>query len=58
MTQEFDHAGLYYLRLKVAQQGEFLRIPEFLYTIDETDTRKSGQKIFDYVDPKNSYNFV
>jgi len=53
MTQEFDHAGLYYLRLKVAQQGEFLRIPEFLYTIDETDTRKSGQKIFDYVDPKN-----
>jgi len=53
MTQDFDHAGLYYLRLKVAQQGEFLRIPEFLYTIDETDTRKSGQKIFDYVDPKN-----
>ncbi len=53
MAQEFEHAGLYYLRLKVAQQGEFLRIPEFLYTIDETDTRKSGQKIFDYVDPKN-----
>ncbi len=53
MTQDFDFAGLYYLRLKVAQQGEFLRIPEFLYTIDETDTRKSGQKIFDYVDPKN-----
>ncbi len=53
MTREFEHAGLYYLRLKVAQQGDFFRMPEFLYTIDETDNRKSGQKIFDYVDPKN-----
>lgn len=53
MTQDFEHAGLYYLRLKIAQQGTFFRLPEFLYTIDETDTRKSGQKIFDYVDPKN-----
>ncbi|WP_303918259.1 glycosyltransferase family A protein [Draconibacterium sediminis] len=53
MTQDFEHAGIYYLRLKVAQQGELFRIPEFLYTIDETDNRKSGQKIFDYVDPKN-----
>lgn len=53
MTQEFDHAGIYYLRLKVAQQGDFFRMSEYLYTIDETDTRKSGQKIFDYVDPKN-----
>jgi hypothetical protein len=53
MTQDFEHAGLYYLRLKVAQQGELFRMPEFLYTIDETDNRKSGQKLFDYVDPKN-----
>lgn len=53
MTQEFDHAGLYYLRLKVSQESDLVRVPEFLYTIDESDTRKSGQKIFDYVDPKN-----
>lgn len=53
MTQDFKHAGLYYLRLKIAQQGELFRVPECLYTIDETDKRKSGQKIFDYVDPKN-----
>lgn len=53
MMQDFEHAGMYYLRLKVAQQGELFRIPEFLYTIDETDYRKTGQKIFDYVDPKN-----
>lgn len=53
MTQQFAHAGFYYLRLKVSQNHDFVRIPEFLYTIDETDIRKSGQKIFDYVDPKN-----
>jgi len=53
MMQKFESAGLYYLRLKMSQLGEFIRIPEFLYTIDETDLRKSGQKLFDYVDPKN-----
>ncbi|MCK3683419.1 glycosyltransferase family A protein [Maribellus sp. YY47] len=53
MIQEFENAGMYYLRLKLSQLGEFIRIPEFLYTIDETDLRKSGQKLFDYVDPKN-----
>lgn len=53
MAQEFTHAGFYYLRLKVSQQNEFIRVPEFLYTIDENDIRKSGQKIFDYVDSKN-----
>ncbi len=53
MTQQFSHAGFYYLRLKVSQKHDIVRIPEFLYTIDETDIRKSGQKIFDYVDPKN-----
>jgi len=53
MTQGVESAGLYYLRLKMSQLGEFIRIPEFLYTIDETDLRKSGQKLFDYVDPKN-----
>ncbi len=53
MAMDFENAGLYYLRLKMSQQGAFVRIPEFLYTIDETDLRKSGQKLFDYVDPKN-----
>ncbi len=53
MTQDFTHAGFYYLRLKVSQKYDLMRIPEFLYTIDETDIRKSGQKLFDYVDPKN-----
>jgi glycosyltransferase involved in cell wall biosynthesis len=30
-----------------------LRIPEFLYSKIETDVRKSGEKQFDYVDPRN-----
>lgn len=53
MTLNLKHAGLYYLRLKIAQRGELLRIPEFLYSAEEIDARKSGEKIFDYVDPKN-----
>ncbi|MDX9880781.1 MAG: glycosyltransferase family 2 protein [Prolixibacteraceae bacterium] len=53
MTQAFSHAGFYYLRLKVSQKHSLVRVPEFLYTVDETDIRKSGQKLFDYVDPKN-----
>ena len=49
----YEHAGLYALRLAVAARSEFMRIPEVLYTEEELDTRKSGEKIFDYVDPKN-----
>jgi hypothetical protein len=53
MTHEYQFAALYELRLKVSQQNNLFRIPEFLYTEMETDTRKTGEKIFDYVDPKN-----
>jgi len=52
-TVEYPFAGLYNLRLKVSQYAEILRINEFLYTEAEQDTRKSGEKQFDYVDPKN-----
>lgn len=50
---EYSFAGIYDLRLHIARKGEILRIPEFLYTTIETDTRKSGAKQFDYVNPKN-----
>jgi len=50
---EYRFAGLYELRLHLSRQSEFIRIPEFLYTTIETDTRKSGVKQFDYVNPKN-----
>ncbi len=53
MTRDYIYAGLYDLRLKVSQKDRLFRIPEFLYTEMETDTRKSGEKMFDYVDPKN-----
>lgn len=49
----FKHAGWYGLRLALSRQYPVVRIPEFLYTTVETDSRKSGEKIFDYVDPKN-----
>ncbi len=53
-TQEiYDFAGLYNLRLKVSQKANLWRIPEYLYTEVELDTRRSGEKVFDYVDPKN-----
>lgn len=53
MDVEYDFAGLYDLRLKVSQKGDLVHINEFLYYEIEHDTRKSGEKIFDYVDPKN-----
>lgn len=52
-TSDYDHAGLYNLRLKVSQQAELIHINEYLYSEIEFDTRKSGEKLFDYVDPKN-----
>lgn len=53
MEEEFRFAGLYDLRLKISQQYKLFHLPEYLYTEMETDTRRSGEKIFDYVDPKN-----
>ncbi len=50
---KYQFAGLYDLRLRVSERSEIFRIPEYLYTEMETDTRKSGQKMFDYVDPRN-----
>jgi len=52
-TADFFFAGLYNLRLKVSQQAELIHINEYLYSEIEHDTRKSGEKQFDYVDPKN-----
>ena len=51
--KSYNFAGLYDLRLKVSQKQELVHINEYLYTEIEEDTRKSGEKIFDYVDPKN-----
>ena len=50
MDTDYEFAGLYDLRLR-AEKLE--HIPEFLYYEVENDTRKSGEKLFDYVDPRN-----
>ena len=52
-TENYNFAGLYNLRLKVSQQAELVHINEYLYSEVETDIRKSGEKQFDYVDPRN-----
>jgi len=49
----YRFAGLYDLRLKVSQQAELVHLNEYLYAEVESDNRKSGEKQFDYVDPKN-----
>lgn len=50
---EYKYAGIYNLRLHLSRQSEFVRIPEYLYTTVETDSRRSGVKQFDYVNLKN-----
>ncbi len=52
-NEDYKFAGLYDLRLKVSQKSEFFRINEYLYTAIESDARKSGEKMFDYVNPRN-----
>ena len=53
MNADYEHAGLYDLRLKLSQRCPITHINEYLYSDVELDTRKSGEKIFDYVDPRN-----
>ena len=53
MDVDYQAAALYDLRLKVSKRKSFFHLLEFLYTEPEYDFRKSGEKIFDYVDPKN-----
>lgn len=50
--ENYTFAGLYSARLKLSINNSIQRIPEFLYTAEETDLRNSGEKQFDYVDPK------
>lgn len=51
--KEYQHSALYALRLALSIYGELTHIREFLYTETEIDLRKSGEKQFDYVDPRN-----
>ena len=50
MTEDYEYAALYDLRLRM---DRIVHVNEYLYTDVETDNRKSGEKQFDYVDPRN-----
>ncbi len=50
MSEEYNYGALYELRLKMTK---IVRIPEYLYTETPSDLRKSGEKQFDYVNPRN-----
>ena len=53
MTESYQHAGLYDLRLKLSQRYALVHANEYLYSEVEEDNRNSGEKQFDYVDPRN-----
>ena len=50
---DYQYAAIYALRLFLSRQGRIFHISERLYTEQETDTRASGEKQFDYVNPRN-----
>lgn len=50
MTVDRRWGALYDLRLRM---NKIVHMNEYLYTEVETDLRKSGEKQFDYVDPRN-----
>ena len=50
METDYGFGALYDLRLRMKN---IVHVNEYLYTEIETDNRKSGEKQFDYVDPKN-----
>lgn len=51
--EEYQFAALYDLRIYLSRVGEIFHLNEFLYSEAELDTRKSGEKQFDYVNPRN-----
>lgn len=53
IPDEYQVAGLYDLRLRISREAPIVHINEYLYQDVTVDTRKSGEKMFDYVDPRN-----
>ncbi|MBO5085075.1 MAG: glycosyltransferase family 2 protein [Bacteroidaceae bacterium] len=51
--EDMQYGALYQLRLHISRTGLLVHINEHLYTEHEQDTRTSGEKQFDYVDPRN-----
>lgn len=49
--EDYSYAGFYQLRLAMMRLGSLFHFCSYVYAEDETDTRKSGEKQFDYVNP-------
>ena len=53
VAKDYQFAGWYDLRLFLSRVGELFHLNEYLYTEEEDDLRASGEKQFDYVNPRN-----
>ena len=53
ISEDYSFAGMYAIRLALSRISGIVHIPETLYAAVETDNRTSGEKQFDYVDPRN-----
>lgn len=53
VAKDYQFAGWYDLRLFLSRNGELFHLNEYLYTEEEDDLRASGEKQFDYVNPRN-----
>ena len=53
IARDYQYAGWYALRLFLSRKGELFHLNEYLYTEEEDDLRASGEKQFDYVNPRN-----
>ena len=53
VEKDYQFAGWYDLRLFLSRKGELFHLNEYLYTEEEDDLRASGEKQFDYVNPRN-----
>jgi hypothetical protein len=53
LEDNWKWAGLYDLRLRLSEKWPIVRIPEPLYSASVADKRPTGEKQFDYVDPRN-----
>ena len=52
-SREYKYAALYAFRLYMQRKGMIFHLNEYLYTSEMLDMRKSGEKQFDYVNPRN-----
>ena len=53
VAKDYQFAGWYDLRLFLSRKEELFHLNEYLYTEEEDDLRASGEKQFDYVNPRN-----